>query len=348
MNKVYFRLAHFVSVPPATADQLRTDPSTVAALLDRNREQTSIDHYWHGMQYLLAGRAQGVRGPLAWFTSGGETLGRTSAGPVRYLSPEQVKKLSAILDETEPDDLGDDVYDEAAMDTAGVHPGRWVRDGETFDPLGTMRELYAYLRDFLARQASAGNGVAITMTLEPAPEDEDDNEMADATPRAEEPEPQRQPGAVILTGANGRAYERAERQALAGLDEMFAQLGYQPLGDMVVLPLLADGIVRTFRADDGKAIAACVGTTDRVASTTFLALLEKGAVLVISDAFVLEKPKKRVFATSMSTATPAELEAKLRERRAALEQKYGAPVIMADELTSAAQAWEAWWGKQAG
>jgi hypothetical protein len=69
---------------------------------------------------------------------------------------------------------------------------------------------------------------------------------------------------------------------------------------------------------------------------------------VVSTAFVLEKVKKRVFATMMSTASPAELNATLLERRAALEQKHGAPAVMPAELVSAAKAWEAWWAKQAG
>src|SRR5262249_62305689 len=95
-----------------------------------------------------------------------------------------------------------------------------------------------------------------------------------------------------------------------------ARLRYRPLGDMAILPVLAGGVVRTYRAEDGMAVAACIIGPERVASTTFLALLGKDTVLVVSDAFVLEKVKKRVFATTMSTGTPAELEATLRERRA--------------------------------
>jgi hypothetical protein len=71
-------------------------------------------------------------------------------------------------------------------------------------------------------------------------------------------------------------------------------------------------------------------------------------VLVVSDAFVLEKPKKRVFATMMSKANPAELEATLRKRLTELEKAQGDPVVLPSELMSAAKAWEAWWAKQAG
>src|SRR5215471_20767486 len=95
------RLAHFVAVAPAQAAELRRDPSGVATLREGTREETGLDCYWQGVQYLLAGRAKGVRGPAAWLTTGGEELGRTEGGPVRYLSPDKVKKLSALVADTE-------------------------------------------------------------------------------------------------------------------------------------------------------------------------------------------------------------------------------------------------------
>jgi hypothetical protein len=222
------RLVHFVAVTPATTARLRRQPSSVARLRDGNREETGLDRYWHGVQYLLAGRAKGLRGPLAWFTGGGENIGRTPAGPVRYLSPEHG---------------GDEV-------TATQPPDRTA-----------------------AAVSSSG-------------------------------------AAVVLSGASGRRYDRVEGKPQTKLDETFAGLGYRPLGDMAILPVLAD--------------------------------------FVISNAFVLEKAKKRVFATMMSKAAPAQLEAALRERRAALEAKHGAAVVLPPELASAARAWEAWWAKQAG
>lgn len=237
------------------------------------------------------------------------------------------------------------------MDAAAVYPGRWVRSGETFDPLGTMRELYSYVRTFLAKQAKAKRGVAIVMTLEPMPDlDEDDG--ASDRPAASAPattsSPPASPGAALLSGANGRRYDRLEETPRKALDGSFARVGYRPLGDLAILPVFADSAVRAYRADDGKAVAACVMNGDQAASITLLALLSKGAVLVVSDAFVLEKPKKRVFATMMSKANPAELDATLRKRLAELEKAQGVPLVMSAELASAAKAWEAWWAKQAG
>lgn len=61
---------------------------------------------------------------------------------------------------------------------------------------------------------------------------------------------------------------------------------------------------------------------------------------------LLEKVKRRLFATMMSTAKPAGLDAALRERRATLEKKHGAPVRMPAEIASAARMWEGWCAKQ--
>ena len=342
------RCATLVAVSSARAAELRRDPSTAVSLREGTREEVGLAHYWHGVQYLLAGRAKGVRGPLAWLSGGGEEVATTPGGPIRYLTPDHVNQLAAAVAEVEPDDLGDDVYDEAAMDAAGVYPGRWVRSGESFDPLGTMRELYSYLRTFLAKQAKAKHGVAIVMTLEPAPDDDaapPETSVPDPRPSAVAPAAS---GALLLAGASGRRYERVEGKPPTALDATFAGLGYRPLGNIVILPVLADSVVRSYRADDGKAVAACVMKGDQAASTTFLALLAKGAVLVVSDAFVLEKVKKRVFATMMSKAKPAELDTTLRKRLAELEKAQGTPVTMPTDLVSAAKAWEAWWAKQAG
>src|SRR5262245_60863862 len=98
------RHAHFVAVTPARAAKLRRDSAAIASLREGEREETGLGQYWHAVQYCLTGRAKGIRGPFAWFSGGGEKLGSTPGGPVRYLSPEQVKELSQALADVEPDD----------------------------------------------------------------------------------------------------------------------------------------------------------------------------------------------------------------------------------------------------
>jgi hypothetical protein len=79
------RHAYFVAVTLARAARLRSDPSTVTSLREGKREETGLDRYWHGVQYLLAARAKGVRGPLPCLTGGGENLGRIVVPMQRFL-----------------------------------------------------------------------------------------------------------------------------------------------------------------------------------------------------------------------------------------------------------------------
>jgi uncharacterized protein DUF1877 len=354
--------AKYVAVTPAAAARLGREPDYLIKIVtDSKTEETGLGIYWHGVQYLLAGRAQGVRGPLAWFTTGGKKVSRTPAGPVRYLSPEQVREWAAALADEPPDELGDGVYDLSAMDRDGVYPGTWVRDGQNTDPLGTMRELYSYLREFVIRQSKARKGVLVVMTFKAAPVVEDEAEEAgpeDGTEgdEAEEVEPEPAPKVVatdlILEGAEGRLYERAQAPpptaATASHHAELAALGYQPLGDLRILPLLADGIVRTYRSQDGTVTAAAIIGYGRVASTTFFSLLAKDALVVASDAFVVDKTKRRLFSQVVSRGTPAQLDTALRERRAGLEKKFGAPVTPEATIASAAEIWELWSVKRSG
>jgi hypothetical protein len=63
---------------------------------------------------------------------------------------------------------------------------------------------------------------------------------------------------------------------------------------------------------------------------------------------VLDKTKRRLFAKTVSRGTPAQLDAALRERRAGLEKKCGAPVAAAATLAGAAKIWEMWSVRRSG
>lgn len=336
-------LTTFVAATPAVAARLRRQPEGLHALLDGPREETGLDRWAHGVQFLLAGKARGVRGPLALLTTGGEKLGRSA----RWLSPEQVTALSKLLDDTAPDDLGDDTYDPARLDAERVAPGGWVRAAEETDRLSQMRELYAYLREHLSRQRKARKGVLVVTRRGPSLDDDDGGEAAAAPVEAPPPAPPatRPGGELLLEGEDGRRYERGAATPPPTLDPDLARLGLRPLGDMVVRPALEDGVVRTYRSDDGTILGAVILDGARVASTTFLSLLERDALVLTSDAFTIEKVKRRYFARTVSRGTPEQLLAALRERRAELAQKQGAPVAHPAELISAARAWEAWWSR---
>ncbi len=167
-----------------------------------------------------------------------------------------------------------------------------------------------------------------------------------APPVAPPPPPPAGPaGEVLLEGKDGRRYERGTATPAPTLDPALARLGLRPLGDMVVHPALKDGVVRTYRSDDGTILALVILDGARVGSTTFLSLLERDAVVLTSDAFTIEKVKKRYFARTVSGGSPDQLVAALRERRDELAKKQGVPVAHPAELVSAARAWEAWWSR---
>src|SRR5262249_46139554 len=138
-----------------------------------------------------------------------------------------------------------------------------------------------------------------------------------------------QPAEMFSSRAQMAACTNASKGRLKKLsDETFVQLGYRLLDDLAILPVLAECVVRAYRSDGGTVIAAVGIRADRAVSTTLLSLLAQDAVVVVSDAFVVEKAKKRVFATMLSTAKPSELVATLRARCSTLAKKHGDPVVI--------------------
>src|SRR5215813_9726090 len=145
---VIFKCQYFSAVSDTQVKRLRAAPAELSKFLKKNPGQ-GLDRYWQAVPYLITGRVTGLKEPLRWLTGGAEVLGRNDAGPIQYLSPDRVARLAEALAGKPPDELGHTQYDETAMDEAGVYPQRWVRDGENYDQLGTIRELYSYVRDFL-------------------------------------------------------------------------------------------------------------------------------------------------------------------------------------------------------
>ena len=87
MGENDLRLAHLVAVTADRAAVLRRDPAALASLREGSREETGLGPYGHAIQCLLAGRAEGVRGPLAWLTGDGEELEKKHGAPL-VLPPE--------------------------------------------------------------------------------------------------------------------------------------------------------------------------------------------------------------------------------------------------------------------
>lgn len=342
-REVRLRHQYFTGVSPAQVARLRSSQGALSKLIAQHPGH-GIGRYWQAVPYLITGRATGLKEPLRWFTGGGDMLGKNDAGPIRYLSPERVARLADALAEEPPDELGHTEYDEEAMNAARVYPQRWVRDGEDFDQLGTIRELYSYLREFLMARKRDKQGVIIYQRQEVA-FTEDDDEAAPAASSPPAPPAERPVGAVILIGDKGRWYMRADASAhpkatpktLRDAHAAMARLGYRHVGDFA-----AEGtdVLRAYVSGDGTVIAIAYFGDRGLGSWTFLGRLEGGGLVVASDAFTQEVKKVKLFGLTLSTAQPAALHASVLERRAGLAKTQGASVVLEASLRSAAHAWD--------
>jgi uncharacterized protein DUF1877 len=345
---VSFKYQYLTGISAAQVARLRSSPAELSKFLAKNPGH-GLNRYWQAVPYLITGRATSLKEPLRWFTGGGEVLGRNDAGRIRYLSPDKVARLAAALADESPDELGHTHYDEAAMDEAGVYPGRWVQDGEDFDQLGTIRELYSYVRDFLMARKRDRKGVVIYQKEEVAFTEEED-EATPAAPKAPAPPAPaaaQAVGAVVLIGDKGRWYTRGDAAAhpkatpntLRDADAATARLGYRHVGDFA-----AEGtdVLRAYVSEDGTVVAIAYFSDLGLGSWTFLGRLEGGALVVASDAFTQEVKKVKLFGLSLSKATPAALHASVLERRALLVKSHGAPVVLESSLRSAAHAWDSY------
>ena len=332
-------------VDPAQGETLRSNPKALADFLaSPNTGRTRLGPYWHAVPYLLEGIPKGWDEPYRWFVEGGEVLGSNPAGDIRYLSPDQVAKLAEALEDEEPDELGAMTYDEAKMDSLGIFPVRWVRWSEETDPLGTMRELYSYVREVVGKSAAEKLGLLIHLEDEVIDEEERD-EPVQAAPQ---PTPPAQlSGESIFVGHEGRKYHvidarqhpKAKPNVLADIDGKLAALGYRHLGDFAMDSDPGDTI-RTYLSSDNTIVAIQYFSSFAVGGCQLLCRLADDALLVVSNAFAREVKKARYFAEYLQNQEPAALHSALLARREKLVAKYGEPVVLEPTLESAARVWD--------
>jgi hypothetical protein len=156
---VYGRTCRLSSVgDPA---EVQAGPEALNDFLARAPE-SDVHIYWHAITFLLTGEADGGDEPLCYLLKGGETIGQTDAGPVRYLAPDEAARFSSAIAEISPDDIGEDRYDLAVLDLNHIYPERWQLDGEENDLLSNLRELYSYFQSMMARAAARRRGVVVS------------------------------------------------------------------------------------------------------------------------------------------------------------------------------------------
>jgi hypothetical protein len=336
----------FTDVSRQDIERARGNPETLSELISGPaRWRTSLDVYWHVVPYLLTGLPQNMNEPYCWFIEGGEIVGANEAGDIRYLSPAHVMVLAAALENETPDELGELTFDEAEMDRHNIYPGRWVRWSETSDHLGTVRELYSYLREMITQRMQA-SGLLIHFE-DYTIEDDDPEPEAPGTPPTLDSATGGPPGKPLFTGVEDNRYHEADAskhpkvstEILRDIDAEMKASGYSVTGDFTTSEN-PDHTIRCYISDDRTVIAIKYISAHAVGGYRFYSKLDDGSLVVSSDAFIREVKKAGYFADFLQNQPPAALHAALLARRAKLEKKRGKAIVFADDLVTAANMWE--------
>ncbi|RBP39845.1 uncharacterized protein DUF1877 [Roseimicrobium gellanilyticum] len=110
-------------------------------------DEGDTDKAWQGMHFILTGTAEGGDFPEGFIMHGGTPAGddREETG-ARLFQPEEVQRIQAVL-EAQTEDGVRLRYDGKKMDTAGVYPQIWQRDGE--EGVAYIWETLCEMREFV-------------------------------------------------------------------------------------------------------------------------------------------------------------------------------------------------------
>jgi hypothetical protein len=121
------------------------------------RAVLSLDKNWHGVHYVLCGKAEPGPELVSQAVMGGVELGEDEGfsgyGPPRYFTASQVTKLSQVLNQPGLESKAAARFDATRMSKLGIYPGRRSSDAE-----GVMDSLRR-LRDFYADTANKGKAI---------------------------------------------------------------------------------------------------------------------------------------------------------------------------------------------
>ncbi|MGA8216613.1 MAG: YfbM family protein [Candidatus Sulfotelmatobacter sp.] len=125
---------------------------------EADKKECSLNKDWHVLHYALNGTAEGGDAPLGFVVFGDKEFPEmedVDYGPARYLSPEQVRQVSAALQNIEPKSLLSKLnYEDAKK--------KRIYLDHTLNDLGNwtyLPELFIELRKFYSDAAEHGNGM---------------------------------------------------------------------------------------------------------------------------------------------------------------------------------------------
>lgn len=113
------------------------------------RAELSLDKAWHGVHYLLCGKAEEAPGDLAKAVMGGRELGDdpegfSGYGAARYFKPAEVAAISAALSDPRVEAAAAARFNPDKMEELNIYPG-WQDDDEDKDwVMDALRDLCAF------------------------------------------------------------------------------------------------------------------------------------------------------------------------------------------------------------
>lgn len=120
-----------------------------------------IDKAWHGIHFLFANQTWGGSIPERWIVFGETPIPEFDGGygPAHYLTPSQVKKVNALLEDTSREELKEK-YDPDKLYSADIYPSiSWDKDDEEY-----LLYHYDNLKTLYQKAAKAGEYVLMIIS----------------------------------------------------------------------------------------------------------------------------------------------------------------------------------------
>lgn len=140
-------------------------PAPALVLMHGEGDLGDLDKSWHGIHYLLTGKADESGTPLEFLVAGGVSVGDEDVGygPPRVFTSAETRVIAAALATVTDEDLRSR-FDPDAMMRAEIYPEIWDRDPTDDDTLGYLMEYVAILREAMTTVTSRGHGLLVVLS----------------------------------------------------------------------------------------------------------------------------------------------------------------------------------------
>lgn len=152
-----------VMVTPEQFTEIKSNEEALSKVIFDSKPDASlqVDKAWHGVHYLLTGKAYEAEGTLGQVILGGTEFGPDLGyGPAHYLTPQQVEEISAALGNVSIEQFKSR-YDPKVMMKAEIYPTVWDREGN--EGLNWLVDSLQQLIKFYNRAASQKKGVVLAL-----------------------------------------------------------------------------------------------------------------------------------------------------------------------------------------